>query len=126
MKTQNISVFLLVGLGGAIGAVLRFLVAEWTPQTNFPMSTIIVNLIGCFILGYITFQPWIRQKLTPAAFTGLSTGIIGSFTTFSTFIAEGWVLTENNIIWAVGYLLLTMIGGLLSCWLGIRLSYIKE
>lgn len=73
----------LVGLGGAIGAVARYSVAKLITEDQFPIATLLVNVVGSFILGLVLFfgadEPLVL-------FIGV--GICGAFTTFSTFSFE--------------------------------------
>jgi crcB protein len=115
--------FVWVGLGGVIGTLLRYVlggsVQHWAAQPAFPVGTLAVNLAGCLALGW--FSRWVQDKRripTPIR-TGISTGLIGSFTTFSTFSAETVQLFRQGM-WGSGfaYVAASMIGGLCLVWLG--------
>ena len=67
----------LVGVGGAIGAVLRYMIGEWIPD-GFPWGTLTVNLLGSLILGII-----VGMSLSAEMGLLLGTGIMGAFTTMS-------------------------------------------
>ncbi|WP_160725972.1 fluoride efflux transporter CrcB [Bacillus sp. USDA818B3_A] len=121
--------FLLVGLAGIIGALLRYFLGVYFGQRwfhDFPLATFITNIIGCFLLGWFTNLLPRFKFLQPQFITAVNTGLIGSFTTFSTFSVE----TVQLIIaakWgtAILYVLLSLWGGLLFAWLGYR-SGLKE
>lgn len=81
----------LVGTGGAIGAVLRYLVAQVLPSDRFPFATLSVNVLGSFLLGVITFGGAGSDVLL---FVGV--GICGSFTTYSSFSVESIRLWETG------------------------------
>ncbi|MCD4702874.1 MAG: CrcB family protein [Methanosarcinaceae archaeon] len=82
---------LLVGIGGAIGASLRFLVSGVAPRTrDMPTGTLIVNVIGSTVLSFITFS-----TLDPSIHL-VNIGILGSFTTFSTFAFESFRFLEQS------------------------------
>jgi fluoride exporter len=108
-------VYLFVGIGGIIGSLLRYLLSQITfpLMSDFPLGTLLVNLLGAFILG------WFAGKILPIITisthikTGISTGIIGSFTTFSTLSVEV-VQLINNSEWSavVIYIMISLIGGL--------------
>lgn len=119
----NSKTTLAVGLGGIIGATSRYIIAEIFPQTNnFPTATLFINLIGCFLLSYILFLPALKRMIKPSLLTGLTTGIIGSFTTFSTVMIEIYDLGQTNIILAMIYLFISIFGGLLCCYIGFKLA----
>src|SRR5689334_3637547 len=77
-------------LGGFIGAMLRFAIGEWMLQADddFPWSTLLINCIGCFFLGWFLTITLLKIKISPEIRLGLSTGMTGSFTTFSTFSVQ--------------------------------------
>ena len=76
------TLFLVVALGGAIGAVMRFAVYR-TIDTEFPWATFIVNVVGCMIASYLMFRYGFDMADTTKTF--LFVGIFGAFTTMSTF-----------------------------------------
>jgi CrcB protein len=79
---------LLVALGGAVGAGTRFLVDRWAKQrsrTGLPLGTLVVNVTGCLLLGFLTAA---SARLPGAAQPLLATGFCGALTTFSTFSHE--------------------------------------
>lgn len=76
-----------VALGGAIGAALRYAVGEWLSSDGFPLATLTVNLVGSLILGFLTVA--IAQNLVSDHIVLIvATGVLGAFTTMSTFSAE--------------------------------------
>jgi CrcB protein len=81
----------LVGLGGAIGAVARYLLGEAIPAESFPFGTLTVNVLGSFVLGFVTFLGVGEELLL---FVG--TGACGSFTTFSSFSVDTVGLYEDG------------------------------
>ncbi|MEH7418154.1 fluoride efflux transporter CrcB [Neobacillus drentensis] len=122
--------FLFVGIAGIIGALLRYLlgiyVGEWWFH-EFPLATLVTNMAGSFLLGWFTnFLPRFKS-LPPYVITALNTGLIGSFTTFSTFSVET-VHLISAAKWgtAILYVLLSLWGGLLLCWMGYRLGLKTE
>lgn len=83
---------LLVGIGGTIGAILRYLVSGAVPRSSvIPTGTLTVNVIGSFILSYMTFS-----GAQGGAVYFVNVGILGAFTTFSTFSYESFRLLEDN------------------------------
>lgn len=120
-----IKAVLLVGLGGGTGSMLRYAVQKWIPaqdQSVFPLSTFLVNLIGCFLIGILwslagRYSGWNEEfKLL------LMTGLCGGFTTFSAFTFEGiGLLKENKPGLFFLYVTGSVVLGLLATWAGIRL-----
>jgi CrcB protein len=117
---------LIVGLGGAVGSMLRYGVQKIFPvQTAaaFPTGTLLVNISGCFLIG-------IFWSLTTRSLTWneemkllLMTGFCGGFTTFSAFTLEGiGLLKENKTALFVIYLTASVTGGLLATLIGIRIA----
>lgn len=83
---------LIVGAGGFLGAVFRYLlsgaVQSWTRSIEFPYGTLAVNLAGCLLIGMLSRLDEIRNVLSAEARLLLFVGILGAFTTFSTFSNE--------------------------------------
>lgn len=99
--------FLLVGLGGASGAVLRYLISLIPYKGDFPLLTLITNLLGAVIIGFISGIA--EKKLSDNAVLFLKTGLCGGFTTFSTFSLEAYKLFElNHTFLAVIYSILSV------------------
>ena len=99
---------LLVAIGGALGASLRYLVILWIPTEGFPWSTLSVNLIGSFILGIIIgFST--NQLLDEKTTLMIATGVLGAFTTMSTYSMDTITLWENEKILAILYIIATAI-----------------
>ena len=82
--------FAVVGIGGALGAMARYGVslACLRAMPNFPLGTLVVNVIGCFALGLLMAWVDVRSEFPPTAKLFLGVGILGAFTTFSTFGVE--------------------------------------
>ena len=82
---------LVVGLGGFVGAIARYwlsgLVHRWS-GSSFPWGTLVVNVVGCFLLGALMTIAETRLAITPEARLFLAIGVLGSMTTFSTFSYE--------------------------------------
>ena len=82
----------LIGLGGLVGAVLRYLIGaqvqEISKSVTFPYGTLFVNVLGCLILGLLSYLVESRGALTANARVLLMSGLLGAFTTFSSFSLE--------------------------------------
>ena len=103
---------LYVGIGGAIGAILRYLLSQLSLQHALPIKTLFINLLGSLVIGFLSakFQQshWFEgdQLL-------LITGVCGGFTTFSTFSLESLQLIQNgDTPLALLYMAISLLGGL--------------
>lgn len=118
---------LLVALGGAIGSVTRFKLSGWVLQqaTNwrFPVGTFVVNVIGCFIAGWLAGMAVKQEIFTPDARLFLFTGLLGGFTTFSAFGLETLLLLKRGEAGvAIANAVLSVAVGLVVAWLGYGLA----
>ncbi len=109
---------LLVGLGGAIGAMARFGISNINISSRFifPVHTFFINIVGSFVLGYICT---LTLPISMQRFWAI--GICGGFTTFSTFSKEAitlWQQQQYTIF--VGYVLLSILLGLAAFYLGLQ------
>ena len=92
---------LFLAVGGAFGAVSRYLVQDWVHALvggRFPWGTFAVNISGSFVLGVVFALAMEREILSPEIRLPLMVGFIGSYTTFSTLMLESWVLVEEGDI----------------------------
>lgn len=108
-----------VGIGGFIGASIRFyLSGKLNPKDGgaIPYGTLVVNLLGSFLLGYI-----VQQQMEDVYLLFIGTGFLGAFTTFSTFHKELMELKEFRREWIL-YFTITYIGGLCLAYLGYLLG----
>lgn len=113
--------YLAVGIGGVIGTLLRYIISVLfmtDSLTSFPWATLIVNLTGAFLLSWIVFQPYFIKRLDTTVFIALTTGLIGSYTTFSTLMLEVTFLLHQHLTIGILYVSLTIFGGLFACYLG--------
>ena len=117
----------LVGSGGFLGAMARYglggLIHRQVPLTTFPLGTLAVNLLGCLAIGLIAGLMESRQVLGPEFRTFALIGILGGFTTFSTFSYETFAMMRNDQYLRVA----TNVGmhvvlGLALVWLGYTLT----
>ncbi|MDR3339844.1 MAG: fluoride efflux transporter CrcB [Candidatus Symbiothrix sp.] len=115
---------LLVGLGGSVGSILRFLVSKITyTQSSFPWTTFIVNLAGCFLIGLLTGLAVKHQFLDANMRLLLVTGFCGGFTTFSAFSIENVYLYQSgNYLNLTLYVAMSLIAGFFAVMLGLGLG----
>ncbi|UTY40495.1 fluoride efflux transporter CrcB [Allocoprobacillus halotolerans] len=110
--------FLWVGLGGALGAILRYSISLLPMKSSFPILTFITNLIGAFIIGMVVglFE---KHYLSSQLNLFLKTGVCGGFTTFSTFSLEALSLFENGkFILAILYIFMSVGGCIIGVYIG--------
>lgn len=117
---------ILVMIGGFLGSISRFTLGEWIHlDSGFPFGTLLINLIGCFILAWLlTFVCLYRKVWNPYISLFFGTGFIGSFTTFSTFSVETIQLWQNHL-WLQGFLYIfaSVLGGIFAALLGVKTAY---
>jgi CrcB protein len=113
---------LFVALGGALGSVARFLISKATQSVctlSFPIATLIVNVLGCFIIGLLYAMFERNATIDSNIRLMLTVGFCGGFTTFSTFINENFNLIENdNFVVSAIYIGLSVVLGFIGVWLG--------
>jgi fluoride exporter len=117
MTTQ----LLLIAGGGASGAVLRYLITLWMkPSPSFPWAIFVVNVSGCLLFGLLHGWCQSRGELWRLA---LLTGVLGGYTTFSTF---GWdtmmLLQRGQVLSAALNVIASVTAGVFAVWLGMWLS----
>jgi CrcB protein len=121
--------YLLIALFGAFGTVARFSVVQITPkifQSTFPIGTLVVNLLGCFLIGlfsgildtkFISIDENFKNYIT--------IGFLGGFTTFSSFSQDFFNLVNNsNYLLAFIYIFISVFFGLLMFYLGDKFIHI--
>jgi CrcB protein len=118
----------LAGIGGFIGSSLRYLVTGYLQQTSqsisFPYGTLAVNLIGCFIIGFLSQLAESRGVFTADSRTFVFVGLLGGFTTFSAFGNETmnlWRDGQNGL--AIANIAAHLVLGLGAVWISRTLAY---
>jgi CrcB protein len=116
----------LVAVGGAAGAVARYVVDGWVLERTsgeLPWGTFVVNVSGAFLLGFL-FALAIERDLLPAEVRGpLMIGFLGAYTTFSTLMLESWRLWEDGaVVLALGNLVGSVAVGMVAVVAGLALG----
>ena len=114
--------FLFVGMGGAVGAMLRYTISLIPYKGKFPLLTLFINVIGALIIGTIAGLS-ARKNLPQNAVLFLKTGVCGGFTTFSTFSLEAYSLLEQGYFKASAvYVILSVVCCLAGVALGMYMA----
>ncbi|MEO6230370.1 MAG: fluoride efflux transporter CrcB [Ferruginibacter sp.] len=114
--------FLLIGLGGALGTMLRFGTSLLIGFKSYPLATLLVNVAGSFIIGLVMAYSLKSDSFALNWRLFLATGLCGGFTTFSAFSLENLLLLQNGklglfVLYAVGSLVL----GIAAVWAGFKI-----
>jgi CrcB protein len=117
---------LLVAAGGVIGALARFALYQFLGKAlnepQFPWPILTINILGCLAFGIIAEIGLERGLLHPGTQLFLLAGILGSFTTFSTFGYETlFFLRSGKVLLALAYVLASTLGGVLAVYAGTRI-----
>ena len=108
--------FVFVGLGGALGAIGRYEISMISIKTEFPFLTLITNILGAVLIGFISGMVSAKQDVSQNTVLFWKTGVCGGFTTFSTFSLEAYELFEKgSTILGLVYAVVSVV----SCILGI-------
>jgi len=119
--------YVLVGLGGALGAIARYLLSGYvlhhSTDWKFPLPTFLVNVLGCLVAGilagFVVKQEWFSEQHRLFLFTG----ILGGFTTFSAFGVETvHLLRDGHIGITALYVGLSVVVGIGSLWLAMQIA----
>ena len=117
-------IIILVGIGGFIGATLRYLIGNWIQNLldnpEFPNGTLLVNLIGCLIIGFVIAISETQDNISQEIQIFLTVGVLGGFTTFSAYGIDtvNFIRNGDLHLGAINIVLqLTL--GILAAWLGL-------
>ena len=113
-----------VALGGAVGSVLRYVLAGVVQGglMSFPLGTLFVNALGCLAIGFLS-ERFIAVAVGREIQLAVLVGLLGGFTTFSTFSLETLRLAESRqFVWMSVNIIGTLVGCLAAVWIGQRLA----
>lgn len=117
---------LAIALGGAVGAALRWLLAGAVQRATgaaFPWGTLTVNAVGSFLLGFLFIYFLERSSMGELARLGVTVGLLGAFTTFSTYSLESiLMLQEGDYAMAAANVIVQVVVCLVLAWLGVQLA----
>ena len=120
--------YLLVFVGGGVGAAARYWLAGMVHQrlgSGFPAGTMVVNILGCFLIGFLMSTLEDRFVVYPSLRIFLTIGILGGFTTFSSFSFETIaLLRDGELFYAGANVMLSVVVCLAGTWLGSSLGKI--
>jgi len=114
--------FLLVGLGGAVGSMLRYGVTLLAGQKPFPVGTLLVNIIGSFVIGLLLALSLKGGHFSNNTKLFMATGVCGGFTTFSAFSGENIQLLQQGKYWlSLVYIVASITAGIIAAFAGYKL-----
>ncbi len=108
--------FIYAAAGGALGTAGRYAISLLGPRTSFPVQTLLTNILGAILIGFIVGIASSRSHMSPGALLFWKTGVCGGFTTFSTFSLEAVSLFGQQHYWQGGLYVLLSVA---CCILGI-------
>ena len=114
--------FIFVALGGAVGACARYAISLIPVKSQFPILTLITNLLGALLIGFIVGIAESRN-ISKNTMLFLKTGVCGGFTTFSTFSLEAYnLLSTRNYGLCALYVFLSVAGCIAGVWCGKKMT----
>jgi CrcB protein len=128
---QLLTQYLVIGLGGALGSMLRFGLGSWIDSgaakgnVIFPWGTIVVNITGCLVIGFIAAISAGEGRIILSSLTRqfIMIGILGGYTTFSSFSLQTLLLAQDGQWWgATANVVLSVVLCLVGVWLGATLA----
>jgi len=119
-------IYVSIAIGGTLGAWSRYLMTNLVQVVygrDFPYATLIINVLGSFLMGFIFIETLERLTVSPLLRTGVLTGFLGAFTTFSTFEMETLLLVQEGAgLKALLYVFLSVAVGFMAAFLGAYIA----
>jgi CrcB protein len=115
----------VIALGGGLGALARYGVAKWLPTEpgRFPWGTFLTNVVGCLLIGVLMVLVTEALRTHPLVRPFFGVGVLGGFTTFSTYAVETQeLLRPGEVVLAFGYLAGTLLAAVLAVLVGVSLT----
>ena len=129
VRDQSYVNILLIAIGGAVGSVCRYLLSSAVLRmlgTLFPAGTFVVNVVGCLVFGAIAGLTQERISISPEVRALLLAGVLGGFTTFSSYMNESFVLVrEGQLLWAGLNLAGQVVSGFVAFWIAFSLGSMR-
>jgi CrcB protein len=117
---------LLIGVAGLVGTLARYGLSAWVDtrwDSALPIGTVTVNLIGCFVIGVVVHLAEQQYLLDPAIRAAILVGLLGGFTTFSSYAVQTFnLLAAGQIVLAAANLAISNIAGVILVWAGYTVA----
>jgi len=117
---------LFIGVAGLLGTLGRYWLSGWADErwgATFPIGTLIVNLVGCLLIGFLFHATEEKYLVDPVLRSAVLVGLLGGFTTFSSFGVQTFNLLRDGEIFLAGVnVLVSNVAGLLLVWIGYAVS----
>ncbi|HEV7481057.1 MAG TPA: fluoride efflux transporter CrcB [Roseiarcus sp.] len=118
--------YVAIAIGGTLGCWTRYAQTSWVQAVfgrDFPVATMSINVIGSFLMGFLFILTLERLMIPPSVRVGVLTGVLGGYTTFSTFEMETLLLAENGEFFKAGlYVVLSVVIGFAAAFGGAYLA----
>ncbi len=117
--------WLAVFIGGGLGSLCRYMLTLFIASDNFPVATLLANVIACGILGFLSAY-WVKADVSQEVRLLFVTGFCGGFSTFSTFSKELLDVGQSEQMQALVYLITSLVLGILAVYIGLQIGSAKN